>query len=132
MCSDIEEYDPENPSTKNSKDSSANADKAAKKSKKDKKSKKEKKEKKLMKKVNEGTASKKDLKKLKKLKKNELKLLQMQGEADSEGLVSSVAVPKRSHSEEGEDENRYKRFVYSSELNNRPVTLGPDSLPTFY
>lgn len=104
--SDIEEYDPENPSTKNSKDSSANVDKAAKKSKKDKKSKKEKKERKLMKKVNEGTASKKDLKKLKKLKKNELKLLQMQDEADSGALVSSVAVPERSHTEEREDENR--------------------------
>ena len=59
-----------------------------------------------MKKVNEGTASKKDLKKLKKLKKNELKLLQMQDEADSGALVSSVAVPERSHTEEREDENR--------------------------
>jgi len=118
--SDIEEYDPENPSTKNSKDSSANADKAAKKSKKDKKSKKEKKEKKLMKKVNEGTASKKDLKKLKKLKKNELKLLQMQGEADSEGLVSSVTVPKRSHSEEGEDENRLEEGTWCDEDISQP------------
>ena len=61
-----------------------------------------------MKKVNEGTASKKDLKKLKKLKKNELKLLQMQDEADSGALVSSVAVPERSHTEEREDENRYR------------------------
>merc|ERR1712242_610959 len=101
--SDIEEYDPENPSTKNSEDSTGNADKAAKKSKKDKKSKKEKK---VKKKVNEGTASKKGLKKLKKLKKNELKLLQRQGEADSGGLVSSLDVPKRSQSEDGENENR--------------------------
>ena len=64
-----------------------------------------------MKKVNEGTASKKDLKKLKKLKKNELKLLQMQDEADSGALVSSVAVPKTSQTEEREDENRYIRLI---------------------
>ena len=75
-----------------------------------------------MKKVNEGTASKKDLKKLKKLKKNELKLLQMQDEADSGALVSSVAVPKRSHTEEREDENRYIRLIAAHKCLKQKIT----------